>query len=176
VNLPELCLLSNGRYHVLVTAAGSGYSVVDGMDVTRWREDTTCDSWGQYCYVRDADSGRAWSVGRLPLGGPADEYEAELRPERAAFRRRDEDIQTRYEVAVVPDANAEVRRGTLTNKGRRPHVLEVTSYAEVALNFRRADQAHPAFAKLFLETERCCISGTALLCRRRARARDQHPT
>ena len=176
MNLPELCLLSNGRYHVLVTAAGSGYSVVDGMDVTRWREDTTCDSWGQYCYVRDADSGRAWSVGRLPLGGPADEYEAELRPERAAFRRRDEDIQTRYEVAVVPDANAEVRRATLTNKGRRPHVLEVTSYAEVALNFRRADQAHPAFAKLFLETERCCISGTALLCRRRARARDQQPT
>jgi cellobiose phosphorylase len=174
VHLPELCLLSNGHYHVLLTAAGSGYSVVDGMDVTRWREDTTCDSWGQYCYVRDADSGRAWSVGRQPLGACADEYEAELRPERAAFRRRDDEIQTFYEVAVVPDANAEIRRVTLTNNSSRPRVLEVTSYAEIALNSRRADQAHPAFGKLFLETERC-LPGAALLCRRRPRARDQQP-
>ena len=94
MELPEICLLSNTHYHVLLTAAGSGYSAVDGMDVTRWREDTTRDSWGHYCYVREPDSGRAWSVGRLPLGSHADEYEAELRPKRADFRRREEEIQT----------------------------------------------------------------------------------
>ena len=65
---PEVCLLSNGHYSVLITAAGSGYSVVDGMDVTRWREDVTCDSWGQYCYIRDLEEGRVWSAGRQPIG------------------------------------------------------------------------------------------------------------
>src|SRR5262245_52814865 len=99
---PDLCLLSNGRYSVMLTAAGSGYSVLDGMDVTRWREDATCDSWGQYCYVRDLDDGRAWSAGRRPLGQGADEYEAELRPGGASLRRRDGAIETVYEVAVVP--------------------------------------------------------------------------
>ena len=154
VSLPlGSCLLSNGHYSVLLTAAGSGYSVVDGIDLTRWREDATCDCWGQYCYVRDLDTGRVWSAGRQPLGRSADDYTADLRPDRATFRRRDGEIETRYEVVVVPDANAEVRRITLTNHGDRPRTLEVTSYAEVALNPRRADQAHPAFAKLFLETE-----------------------
>jgi cellobiose phosphorylase len=171
---PEVCLLSNGRYSVMLTASGGGYSARDGMDVTRWREDGTRDCWGQYCYVRNLDAGRAWSAGRQPLGRNADEYEADLRPDRAIIRRRDGEVETCYEVAVVPDADAEVRRVTLTNRGDRPRTLEVTSYAEVALNPRRADQAHPAFAKLFLETE-YHASSPALLCRRRPRAHDQQP-
>jgi cellobiose phosphorylase len=167
-------LLSNGLYSVLLTAAGSGYSVVEGMDVTRWREDATCDCWGQYCYVRDLDDRRIWSAGRQPLGRSVAEDAAQLGPDIATLRRRDGEIETRYEVVVVPDANAEVRRVTLTNVGDRPRNLDVTSYAEIALNPRRADQAHPAFAKLFLETE--YVSTTAaLLCRRRPRARDQQP-
>ena len=170
----DACLLSNGHYSVFLTVAGGGYSVVDGMDVTRWREDVTCDSWGQYCYVRDLDHGLVWSAGRQPLGSRADEYKAELHPDRAAFQRRDGEIETRYEVAVVADANAEVRRVTLKNHGDRPRALEVTSYAEIALNPRRADQAHPAFAKLFLETEYLPATG-GLLCRRRPRASDQQP-
>ena len=171
---PAVRLLSNGHYNVLVTAAGSGYSVFDGMDVTRWREDATCDSWGQYCYVRDLEESRVWSAGRQPIGGEADEYEADLRLDRAVICRRDGDIETCYELAVVNDANAEVRRVTLTNRGNRLRTLDVTSYAEVALNPRRADQAHPAFAKLFLETEHL-LPDAALLCRRRPQARDQQP-
>jgi cyclic beta-1,2-glucan synthetase len=173
-SFPEVCLLSNGHYSVMLTAAGSGYSARDGMDITRWREDGTRDCWGQYCYVRNLDDGRVWSAGRQPLGRNADEYEADLRSDRATIRRRDGDMETRYEVAVAPDADAEVRRVTLTNRGDGPRTLEVTSYAEVALNPRRADQAHPAFAKLFLETE-YLASSRALLCRRRPRAHDQKP-
>ena len=59
----ELCLLSNDRYSVLLTASGGGYSIVDGMDVTRWREDATRDCWGQYCYIRDLDDDSIWSAG-----------------------------------------------------------------------------------------------------------------
>jgi cellobiose phosphorylase len=171
---PNVCLLSNGRYGVMVTEAGGGYSTWDGLDVTRWREDATSDCWGQYCYIRDLDGGRAWSAGWQPLGENADEYEAILGSDRAVFRRRDADIETRYEIAVAADSDAEVRRITLTNHSPRPHTLEVTSYAEVALNHHRADQAHPAFGKLFLETEYLAAPPT-LLCRRRPRARDQEP-
>ena len=171
---PNVCLLSNGRYSVVLTQAGSGYSTHEGLDVTRWREDATSDCWGQYCYIRDLDGGRAWSAGRQPLGGNADDYEAILGSDRAVFLRRDADIETRYEVAVAADVDAEVRRITLTNHGAGPRTLDVTSYVEVALNHRRADQAHPAFAKLFLETEYLPAPPT-LLCRRRPRARDQKP-
>ena len=153
VSPPTFCLLSNGRYTVMLTQAGSGYSTCDGLDVTRWREDATSDCWGQYFYIRDLDGGRPWSAGRQPLGGDADEYEAMLGLDGATFQRRDGDIETRYEIAVAADADAEVRRITLTNHGVLPRTLDVSSYAEVSLNSRRADQAHPAFAKLFLETE-----------------------
>jgi cellobiose phosphorylase len=80
-SFPEVCLLSNGRYSVMLTASGRGYSALKGMDVTRWREDVTCDCWGQYCYIRNLDDGRVWSVGRQPLGRDADHYEAILQPE-----------------------------------------------------------------------------------------------
>ena len=171
---PDVCLLSNGRYTVMLTQAGSGYSTCEGLDVTRWREDATRDCWGQFFYIRDLDGGCAWSAGRQPLAGDADDYETMLGSDRAVFRRRDGDIETRSEIAVAADADAEVRRITLTNHGVLPRMLDVTSYAEVSLNSRRADQAHPAFAKLFLETEYLPAPPT-LLCRRRPRARDQKP-
>ena len=158
----------------MLTQAGSGYSTRGELDVTRWREDATRDCWGQYYYIRDVDGRRAWSTGRQPIGGDADSYEAIFDSARAVFLRRDADIETRCEVAVAHDADTEVRRITLTNHGASPRTLEVTSYAEVALNQRRADQAHPAFAKLFLETEYLPFPPT-LLCRRRPRARDQKP-
>ena len=171
---PNICLLSNGRYTVMLTEAGSGYSTCDGIDVTRWREDATSDCWGQFFYIRDLDGGGAWSAGRQPLAGDPDDYETILGSDRAVFQRRDGDIETRSEIAVAVDADAEVRRITLTNHGVSPRMLDVSSYAEVSLNSRRADQAHPAFAKLFLETEYLPAPPT-LLCRRRPRARDQKP-
>ena len=115
----------------MLTQAGSGYSTCDGIDVTRWREDATSDCWGQFFYIRDLDGGGAWSAGRQPLGGDADDYEAILGSDRAVFQRRDGDIETRYEIAVAADADAEVRRITLTNHGVLPRTLDVTSYAEV---------------------------------------------
>src|SRR4029453_9392071 len=111
----NVCLLSNGRYTVMLTQAGSGYSTCDGIDVTRWRGDAPSDCWGQYFYIRDLDGDGAWSAGRQPLGGDPDDYEAMLGSDRAVFQRRDADIETRYEIAVAADADAEVRRIRLTN-------------------------------------------------------------
>jgi cellobiose phosphorylase len=171
---PEVALLSNGRYGVMITAAGGGYSTWRDLDVTRWREDGTRDCWGSFCYVRDLGGPNAWSAGHQPLCRAADDYEAVFHPWRADFRRRAGELETRLAVCVSADHDAEVRVVTVANHGHRPLDLDVTSYAEVCLNPRRADQAHPAFAKLFLETEYVSACG-ALLCRRRPRTADQKP-
>jgi cellobiose phosphorylase len=171
---PALALLSNGRYGVCITAAGSGYSTWRGLDVTRWREDATRDCWGQFCYIRDPAQGTVWSAGLQPLCREADEDEVAFHADRAEFRRRDGDTETRLAVCVAQDCDAEVRVVTVVNNTDQPRDLDVTSYAEVCLNPRRADQAHPAFAKLFLETE-CVPASGALLARRRPREADQKP-
>ena len=171
---PAIALLSNGSYSVMITAAGAGYSTWRDLDVTRWREDATRDCWGQFYYVRDLSDESLWSIGIQPLPKTADECAFEFHPDRAEFRRWDGDVETRCVVCVVPDADAEVRAVTLVNHGNRTREFELTSYAEVCLNDRKADQAHPAFAKLFLETEfdpRC----GALLARRRPRSAKEHP-
>jgi cellobiose phosphorylase len=171
---PQVALLSNGRYSVVMTAAGSGYSTWQGLDVTRWREDATRDCWGQFCYVRDPAEGTVWSAGYQPLCRASDEDEFAFHADRAEFRRRDGDTETRLAVCVAQDCDAEVRVVTVVNHGDRPRELDLTSYAEVCLNPRRADQAHPAFAKLFVETEFVPAFG-ALLARRRPRAENQKP-
>src|SRR6516165_3639751 len=171
---PRVALLSNGRYGVGITGAGGGSATWEDLDVTRWREDTTRDCWGQFCYVRDRESGTVWSTGHQPICRPADEYEFAFHPDRAEFRRRDGDVETRWAICVASGHDAEVRVVSLANHGGRPRQLEITSYAEVCLNQRRADQAHPAFAKLFLETEFVPGPG-ALLARRRPRAADEKP-
>src|SRR5260370_10690343 len=171
---PEVALLSNGRYGVVITASGSGCSTWRGLDVTRWREDATRDCWGQFCYLRDPTEGTAWSAGYEAVCGGADENEVASHADRAEFRRRDGDTETRLAICVAQDCDAEVRVVTVVNHSARPREFHLTSYAEVCLNPRRADQAHPAFAKLFLETEFVPACG-ALLARRRPRGADQKP-
>ena len=169
-----VALLTNGSYNVMVTSAGAGYSSWGDLDVTRWREDVTRDCWGQFYYVRDLSDENMWSIGIQPLPKAADERAFDFQPDGAEFRRSDGEVETRCAVCVVPDANAELRVVTLINHGRRAREFELTSYAEVCLNARPADQAHPTFAKLFLETEfepRC----GALLARRRPRSTEEHP-
>ena len=166
---PRTHLLSNGDYAVMVTAAGSGYSRWRDLAITRWREDVSCDAWGSYVFLRDVDSGRVWSAGYQPSGVEADHYEVSFSEDRAEFVRRDGTITTTLEVAVSPEDDAEVRRVSISNLGSRTREIELTSYAEVVLAPAAADTAHPAFSKLFVQTEFVADVG-ALLATRRPRA------
>ena len=150
---PRTHLLSNGRYVVMLTAAGSGYSRWKDLAITRWREDVTCDCWGSYVFLRDVQTGQVWSAGFQPSGVEADSYEASFFEDRAEFIRRDGALTTALEVIVSPEDDAEVRRVSITNLGARAREIEVTSYAEICLAAQNADMAHPAFSNLFVETE-----------------------
>ena len=171
---PEVHLLSNGRYHVAISAAGGGWSRWRGLAVTRWREDTTRDNWGQFCYLRDLDSGAVWSNTWQPTTGEGHRGEAVFMQSRVEFRRVVENIESHTLVSVSPEDDVELRRLTLTNRSERTRTIEVTTYAEVALAPQAQDESHPAFANLFVETE--ILSGRpALLATRRPRGPDERP-
>src|SRR5260221_10189026 len=116
--IPEVQLLSNGRYHVMITNAGRGYSRWKDLAVTRWREDSTCDNWGTFCYIRDLASGEFWSTAYQPTQKRADHYEAIFSEGRAEFRRRDHGFDTHTEIVVSPEDDIELRRVTITNRSR----------------------------------------------------------
>src|ERR1035437_10275100 len=167
--IPRTHLLSNGRYTVMITAAGSGFSRWHDMAVTRWHEDVTCDSWGTYVFIRDVNSGKVWSAGFQPAGVEADSYEVEFSEDRAEIVRRDGSMTTTLEVAVSPEDDAEVRRVSISNLGNRVREIELTSYAEIVLAPEASDTAHPAFSKMFVQTEFDAEVG-ALLATRRLRS------
>ncbi|MDA3877732.1 MAG: hypothetical protein PF483_11670 [Halothiobacillus sp.] len=166
--IPEVHLLSNGRYHVMATHAGGGYSRWLDLAVNRWREDVTCDSWGSFIYLRDCDTGRYWSNTYQPTRRKADHYEAIFVQARAEYRRRDEAIETHTEISVSPEDDVEIRRLTLTNQSSDTRRIEVTSYMEVVLAPMNNDLAHRAFSNLFVQTE-ILLEHQAILCTRRPR-------
>ena len=150
---PEVKLLSNGRYHVMVTNAGGGYSRWKDLAVTRWREDATCDNWGTFVYLRDVASGEFWSAAHHPTLRQAESYEATFSEGRAEYRRRDLDYETYTEIVVSPEDDIELRRVRVTNHSRSRRTIEITSYAEVVLAPAAADAMHPSFSNLFVQTE-----------------------
>jgi len=163
---PHTHFLSNGRYTAALTHAGGGSSTWRGLSVTRRREDRTSDAGGQFIYLRDPWSGDVWSPGYQPICREADEYEAIFELEKVTYRRRDGDFETQLQVVVSPEDDVEVRRLSITNRGDRPREVEVTSYAEMVLARPEDDLAHPAFAKLFIDTAYDAQSAGLLFSRR----------
>jgi cyclic beta-1,2-glucan synthetase len=170
--VPEVQLLSNGRYHVMITNAGGGYSHWKDIAVTRWREDSTCDNWGMFCYIRDVTSGEVWSTAYQPTLKRTKKYEAIFSEGRAEFRCRDHEFDTHSEIAVSPEDDIELRRVRIINRSRTRRVIDVTSYAEVVLAPHTTDALHPAFSNLFVQTE-IIRKQRAILCTRRPRSLDE---
>ena len=166
---PHVHLLSNGRYRALLTAAGTGYSAFEELALTAWRADRTRDADGLYLYVRDRDRGTFWSMGHQPVQRQADRYDVWFHTNKVEMARVDDWIETFMEVCVSPLEDIELRRYTLTNYSDQPRLLELTSYAEVVLNDPRGHEAHPAFSKLFVQTE-YVPEHHALLAHRRSRS------
>jgi cellobiose phosphorylase len=171
---PEVHLLSNGRYHVVVSSAGGGYSRWRDLAVTRWREDATRDCWGTFVYLRDVATGEFWSAAHQPALRSVKGYEAIFSQSRAEFRQRQGDFEIHTEISVSPEDDVELRRITITNRSRAARVIELTSYAEVVLASQDADAAHPAFSNLFVQTE-FARETSALLCTRRGRSQEEKP-
>ena len=171
---PSAHFLSNGQYTTVITNAGGGSSTWRGLAVTRVRADATRDPGSQFVYLRDVHSGLLWSAAHQPVCREPQRYRVTFLADEARFERADDDIETRLEIAVSPEDDVEVRRVTLLNHSDRLREIEVTSFVELVLGSAADDLSHPAFIKLFLETE-FHAGLTALLAGRRPRSPDETP-
>ncbi len=172
--IPAVQLLSNGSYHAMVTNAGGGYNHWKDLAVTRWREDGTQDNWGSFCYLRNLDTGEFWSAAYHPTLKKPKSYTADLSQGRVEFRRVDGEIETHTEIIVSPEDDIEIRRIHLSNQSRIGVNIEITSYREIVLAEAAADNAHPAFSNLFVQTE-IIAHQQAILGTRRPRSKDETP-
>lgn len=171
---PDVHLLSNGNYHVVISSSGGGYSRWRDLAVTRWREDATRDCWGMFIYLQDLKSGETWSVAHQPMLKKTKGYEAIFTQSRVEFRHHYAGLEVHTEISVSPEDDVELRRVTLSNRSEKDRVIELTTYAEVVLAPLAADEAHPAFSNLFVQSE-SLLDSSAVLCSRRARSEDENP-
>ncbi len=167
--VPEIHLLSNGKYSVMVTNSGGGYSRWNNIAVTRWHEDSALENEGTFLYLRDMKTGEYWSSAYEPSLLKSGNYEAIFSRSWAEFKRRDHHIETHTKIAVSPEDDIELRRVTVTNRSRTRRYIEITSYAEVVLNYPSDDNAHKTFSNLFVQTE-IIRSHQAIICTRRPRS------
>ncbi len=166
---PHAQFLSNGSYVAVVTAAGGGHSRWRDLVVTRAREDRTMDVGSQCLYLRDVRSGVVWSPTWFPTMREPEECFVTFASDKAVYRGAGEGIESMLEVVVAAGDDVEVRRLSLTNRSDRVREIDVTSYAEVVLGRAEDDFAHPAFGKLFVQTE-YLPEITTLVCSRRPRS------
>lgn len=150
---PVTHLLCNGRYDVMLTAAGGGYSRRGDIAITRWQEDVTRDCCSSLIYLRAPSSGAVWSATPLPFAQQMPDREVQFREDRAEYICRDKTRTITLDVLVSGEDDSEVRHVSISNSGRRAREIEITSLAELVLTNATTDTAHPAFAKLFVQTE-----------------------
>lgn len=170
--VPEVQLLSNSHYHLMMTPGGGGYSRWNDIALTRWHSDTTRDNWGAFCYISDTQTGEVWSNTWQPTADNNCHDEVIFTDAGAEFRRTLGAISVKTQIVVSPEDDIELRRVTLLHHGRHPRLLELTTYAEAVLAPAASDLAHPAFSNLFIQTE-LIPAQNAILCHRRPRSPDE---
>jgi cyclic beta-1,2-glucan synthetase len=165
---PPFHWLDNGRYCVVVTAAGGGCSASEDVLLTGWRPDPVAGGGGMAVFARDLDTGEYWSLcGDAVPGQSVGRVQA--LPNGLALLRSHDGCRARIEVRLHDRFGFEQRRCELTNTGTRERRLELTSFLEVTLNHHAAHESHPAFSKLFVQTS-FLGNGSILTATRRARA------
>ncbi len=171
---PRLHTLSNGTFSTMITHAGSGYSKTEGVMLNVWKPDPVLDPLGLFIYIKDTESGHFWSGMHLPVKSKPDRYDTWFHNGKVVCSRVDHWIETTTEICVSTEYNIELRKITFTNYAKNTRTLEITSYAEIMLNRMIDHNAHPAFSKLFIETE-FLEAQHAIIAKRRPRSKEESP-
>lgn len=172
--VPEVNLLSNGHYHTMINNAGSGYSRWNNIAVTRWREDATSDNLGLFVYFRSQGGGEFHSITYQPTISALTSNEAIFTQAYCEFHQKESKLEIHTTICISPEDDIELRRIRLINHSHINHTIELTTYSEVVIAPQAADEAHPAFSNLFVQTE-FHPDLSALFCTRRARSENENP-
>ncbi|TVP54139.1 MAG: glycosyltransferase 36, partial [Mongoliibacter sp.] len=174
ISPPRLHTLSNGDFSTMITHGGTGYCSSRGIVLNAWKPDITTDPLGLFFYIKDLENDKYWSAMHQPVKRRPDRYDTWFHNGKVVCSRVDEWIETTTEICVSPDHQIELRKLTLTNYSDRQRTLEITSYAEVVLNRLPDHNSHPAFSKLFIETE-YLEEHHAIIAKRRPRSKEENP-
>ncbi len=150
---PRRAFISNGSYFVDVSNTGAGGSRVADINLTRFREDTVAETWGQFIYLYDENKNNLWSPTTRPTGVSLGKNKIEYFENKARFIKIHNNIESSLTIAIAPDSNVEFRILTLTNHHKEAKTLNITSYGEVCLAKSNDDLHHTAFQKLFIKSE-----------------------
>lgn len=161
-------LMSNGSYSVMLTATGSGVSRWGDLAVTRWQPDPSEDRMGSYVFLRDMADGEWWSATAEPKRIAGEHVQTLFSDDKATFLKQVGTLRSELDCIVISEGNGEGRRLTLVNEGDEDRHIEVTTFAEIVIAPEANDNAHPAFSKMFVETE-IAPGNNAIFARRRKR-------
>ncbi len=170
-------LLSNGNYSVALRANGAGVSRWQQgnvrINISRWRDDLLRDDYGSFIYLRAigdllSSSGgssapsadglasstkeAAYSITAHPAPHPQWHYSCCFMADRVQFDVTSNALEATTTVLVSPEDDTELRTLVITNLLDVAVTYEVISCFEVVLADAKADEAHPAFSNLFIDT------------------------
>ena len=151
-NVPEIGVISNGQYTVLLNDRGSGFSRYHTTMLNRYRK-ISADHYGTYLYIRNLRNDKIWSATYSPLDAKPESYHVSFASDKISYLRVDEGIETKTEVTVLKDRSAEIRRYTFTNNSGIDIDLEITSYGEVVLATSAEDENHRVFSGMKIASE-----------------------
>jgi cellobiose phosphorylase len=168
---PAYHVLANNRYQVVINSMGEGFSQCDNIRINNWQSIKTSGPQGQFIYLRDLNDGSVWSATAEPACCQNEKRmtgngRVLFGVDKAEFSRSVNGIMTNLEITVDPQEPQELRRLFISNQSKISRSIEITSFLEPVLTSARDYQLHPAFHKLFLETEYIADRGL-LICHRR---------
>ncbi len=167
----QMNFLGNGRLASWISQDGAGALNWHQHALTRWRQDMTCENDGFWIYVRDLQSHELWSAGNQPTGVISPDAHVQFYAHKAEFHRRDHGIAIAMDIGVAAGDDLEIRLLTIANETDQPRSLEITSCGEVVLAPPLDDARHPAFSKLFVQSEHISDADGLMFTRR-----PHHPT
>lgn len=151
-SLPEVSVLSNAKYTVLVNDRGNGFSRYRTIQLNRYRKVTEQD-YGTFLYIKDLATNHIWSNTYAPINTMPEKYEIVFALDRIKFIRQDSLVTTTTEIVVAKNHNAEIRKITFKNMSEVAKTLELTSYMEAILSENLDDISHRAFNNMFVDSE-----------------------
>ena len=162
---PEISILSNSKYSILINDRGNGFSRYKTIQLNRYRKVTKQD-YGNFIYIKDLSNNKVWSNTYAPTNVEPDKYNVVFATDRIKFIRRDGDISTKTEMIVTGDKNAEIRKVSFKNASNVDKTLEITSYMEPIIEENAADVAHRTFNNLFVSSSFDENTNSLIMCRK----------
>ncbi len=149
---PELSVLSNSKYSLIINDRGNGFSRYRTIQLNRYRKITEQD-YGMFLYIKDLNNDYIWSNTYAPMNVKPEKYEVVFNLDRVKYMRLDKNIVTTTEIVVAKTNHAEIRKITFRNTGKKPRKLELTSYMEPIICNNNDDISHRVFNSMFINTE-----------------------